>query len=77
MHGNVYEWCLDWWGASTSSTAAETDPVGPNTGSGRVFRGGNWDYGAYHCRSAYRDYNIPANSSYRIGFRVLCVPLVR
>ncbi|MCR4573816.1 MAG: formylglycine-generating enzyme family protein [Lentisphaeria bacterium] len=77
MHGNVYEWCLDWWGANTSSTAAETDPVGPNTGSYRVERGGYWLSNAQHCRSAYRVADNPSYSDYVIGFRVLCLPLGR
>ena len=78
MHGNVWEWTLDWWGANTSSTAAETDPVGPNAGSYRVLRGGNWNNNAYDCRSAGRyDYNPSGNNYGYIGFRVLCLPLGR
>ena len=77
MHGNVREWTLDWWGANTSSTAAETDPVGPNTGSGRVDRGGNWYSNAGDCRSARRYRNYPSDYNNNLGFRVLCLLLGR
>ena len=59
MHGNVAEWCLDWWGKMSSSLV--TDPVGKTTGTYRLVRGGCWISG-YHsgyaacCRSAYRSY---------------------
>ena len=76
MHGNVSEWCLDWLGASTSSTVAETNPVGPNTGMYRVIRGGDWSSFAGSCRSADRTCGFPDNSynTDGIGFRVACLP---
>ena len=79
MHGNVYEWCLDWWGESTSSTAAETDPVGPNVGSSRVFRGGGLGSYSRYCRSAYRCSGDPSDSFYCLdsGFRIFCLFLDR
>ena len=77
MHGNVWEWTLDWWGANTSSTAAETDPVGPNTGSNRVIRGGGWSGSARYCRSAFRNSSSPSSNYNDLGFRVLCLPLGR
>ena len=78
MHGNVWEWCLDWWGASTTSTAAETDPSGPDTGSRRVLRGGAWDSIARYCRSANRStISSPSYSGDYLGFRVLCLLLDR
>ena len=69
MHGNVYEWCLDWW---TSSLSAATDPVGASSGSYRVNRGGGWDGGASICRSAcrYYGYYYPSNCYYDLGFRL-------
>ena len=72
MHGNVQEWCSDWYGTYPSS--AQNDPTGANTGSGRVLRGGNWYSFANICRSAYRSNNYPYNHNINIGFRVVFVP---
>ncbi len=72
MHGNVYEWCLDWF--SSIGTAAKTDPVGSTTGSYRMIRGGSWGDDASYCRSAYRSAYYPSDGSYYFGFRVLCQP---
>ena len=73
MHGNVWEWCLDWEGNYPSS--AVTDPVGPSTGTSRVFRGGSWDYYATHCRSARRVGNYPGDGWEDNGFRVALAPV--
>lgn len=51
MHGNVYEWCNDWYG---SYSGDETNPVGPSTGTYHVLRGGSWSSPAAYCRSALR-----------------------
>jgi len=75
MHGNIFEWCLDWYDDYPSD--AETDPQGPSSGSYRVLRGGCWDFNAYHCRSANRSYNNPSGNVSYVGFRVCCWPLVR
>jgi formylglycine-generating enzyme required for sulfatase activity len=68
MHGNVYEWCLDWYGSLTNSS----DPVGSVSGSYRVRRGGCWYYGADSCTSSYRDYDSPSDHNLYYGFRLAC-----
>jgi len=84
MHGNVAEWCLDWWRNELGS-AAVTDPVGLASGQYRVCRGGIWYYDYDYrplCRSASRScyvYNdtYPSYSYYYWGFRVACIPVVQ
>lgn len=70
MHGNVYEWCLDWYGSY--ATGAVTDPVGCASGSSRVLRGGYYGRSAQYCRSAYRSYDDPSNRYDDVGFRLCC-----
>ena len=70
MHGNVYEWCLDWYG--NYATGAVTNPVGPASGSNRVLRGGYYYGNAQCCRSAYRNYDSPSYGNSYFGFRLCC-----
>lgn len=72
MHGNVWEWCQDWWGDYPGGMAV--DPQGPATGSYRVFRGGGWYGPASIRRSAYRFRNSPADWGINLGFRVVLAP---
>jgi formylglycine-generating enzyme required for sulfatase activity len=73
MHGNVFEWTADWYAASYP-TGSVTDPVGPATGSNRVWRGGSWYYTASLARSAIRGGSVPANSNNSLGFRLSLRP---
>jgi formylglycine-generating enzyme required for sulfatase activity len=69
MAGNVWEWCWDWYGASTYVNNA-TDPCGAASGSKRVIRGGGWADGANFCRVAARYDFTPSFHLYSLGFRV-------
>ncbi len=87
MHGNVVEWCQDWYGDYPSGSV--TDPSGATSGSGvaqavgkavdslrvlRVLRGGCWRYPSENCKSAYRSVFGPSMSTSYMGFRVCLSP---
>jgi serine/threonine protein kinase/formylglycine-generating enzyme required for sulfatase activity len=72
MHGNVWEWCQDRYQRQLRDNAE--DPHGPDQGDderGRVLRGGGWDRGAWHCRSAYRHNPTPNYRASYMGFRLV------
>jgi formylglycine-generating enzyme required for sulfatase activity len=74
LHGNVWEWCSDWYDKDYYAASRRKDPAGPVLGTGRVFRGGCWDDFGQFCRSASRGLSKPGDRDGRLGFRVALVP---
>ncbi len=73
MHGNIWEWCLDWYDDSYSQEDAKRDSQGPESGECRVLRGGSWGSLGYYCRAADRNGFAPGDRHYYFGFRVCCL----
>ena len=75
MHGNVYEWCRDWYDAEYYKNSPVDDPVGPSSEAfSRVCRGGCWSFDAGYCRSSNRDGVSPSYRDNPLGFRVAAGP---
>ena len=69
-HGNVWEWCNDWYGKNAYTTNGNNNPTGPKSGSDKVLRGGSWIDGPKDCRSAKRRSYDPNDDYSDIGFRI-------
>jgi len=71
MHGNIEEWCNDWYKKNYYSNSPHVDPQGPSSGKDHVFRGGNWAHSELLCRSSDRNRLDPAYRYGVLGFRVV------
>jgi formylglycine-generating enzyme required for sulfatase activity len=71
MHGNVHEWCQDWFDRKYYSQGPSNDPSGPLSGLAKVLRGGDWGSEDWYCRCASRSLSSPDRRSNRLGFRLI------
>jgi formylglycine-generating enzyme len=71
LHGNVGQWCADWFEPDYYLNSPPNDPQGPNAGVARVVRGGGWSNSAMNCRSAFRSNLTPIFALTTVGFRVV------
>jgi formylglycine-generating enzyme len=70
MHGNVWQWCSDFYGKDYYAKSPVDDPRGPETERKHVRRGGAWHSWPLYCRAAFRNYNTPQSRYFNLGFRV-------
>ena len=71
MHGNVWEWVQDWYDSDYYKRSPRVDPLGPTSGSSRVFRGGDFYFRAQYLRSALRVRDSPGSRSAGVGVRLV------
>jgi formylglycine-generating enzyme required for sulfatase activity len=73
MHGNVHEWCQDWYEKTYYSKSPSVDPPGPPKGLAKISRGGDWGSDDWYCRCAIRSLSSPDRRGNRLGFRLVWV----
>jgi len=71
MHGNVWEYCSDWYQHDYYATSPLIDPQGPFSDQYRVLRGGSWHDGPSYCRAAFRNRNTPDYTCDDNGMRIV------
>ncbi len=71
LHGNVWEWCQDWYDKNYYQQSLGNDPQGPSSGTYRVLRGGSWVDLNVNCRSAFRGIHVPDARIFDVGVRVV------
>jgi len=73
MHGNVCEWCSDWYANDYYRQSPAADPAGASSSYHHTIRGGCFDDTASNCRVSYRNMNDPSDRNHNVGLRVMCV----